>query len=220
MKKLLVIIALIFSSFSLYAQGGDNHWGIQASFDINIPSKIGGRLNGEKLDLFRMGYGGSVGAVYSHWFNDVIFLEPGVSLFYDTYSYRDMIIEDGMTNKSEIDPSLYKLCVRVPLVVGYSYYLLDSLPMRVYTGPELSYSFAGQIRIKNKSLISDSDFNTDLFGKNGFMNPFVFDWKIGLGFDTDFATVCVEAAIGISDVYKDYLKLRENRVSVSVTHYF
>lgn len=213
MKKILIIIALAISAFSANAQGYRS-WGIRAAFDINIPGKLGGRLNGEKLDMFRTGYGGTIGAVYSHWFSDVVFLEPGLSLFYDTYSYKDLIIE-GET-KRESDPSLYKLGVRIPLVIGYSYYLFDSMPMRVYTGPELSYAFAGQIRIKDKSLID----NTNLFGKEGFMNPFDCAWKIGVGFDTDFATVSVEAAIGICDVYKDFLKLRENRVSVSVTHYF
>lgn len=218
MKKLLIIIALILSSFSLYAQYGNNHWGIQASFDINIPSKLGGRLDGEKIDLFRMGYGGSVGAVYSHWFNDVVFLEPGVSLFYDTYSYKNLIIGDGMTNKTESDPSLYKLGVRIPLVVGYSYYLLDTLPMRVYTGPELSYSFAGQVRIKNKSLLED--FDTNLYGKNGFMHPFDFAWKIGIGLDLDLGTVGIDAAFGITDIYKGHLAMRDNRVKIHVTHFF
>lgn len=213
MKKILIIIALAIFAFSAEAQGNGS-WGLRAAFDINIPSKLGGRLNGEKLDMFRTGYGGAIGAVYSHWFSDAAFLEPGLSLFYDTYSYKDLIIE-GET-KRESDPSLYKLGVRIPLVIGYSYYLFDSMPMRVYTGPELSYALAGQIRIKDKSLID----NTNLFGKEGFMNPFDCAWKIGVGFDMDLATVSVEAAIGITDVYKDHLKLRDNRVSVSVTHYF
>lgn len=218
MKKLFVIVALIVSAFSVYAQSGVNCWGIRAAFDINLPSKLGDRLNGEKLDLFRTGYGGTIGAVYSHWFNDAVFLEPGLSLFYDTYSYKDLIIQEPY--QIEEDPSLYKLGVRIPLVIGYAYDLLDILPMRVYTGPELSYAFAGQIRLKNKSIIEDFDFKTDLFGKDGFMNPFDCAWKIGVGFDTEFATICVEAAIGISDIYKDHLKLTENRVTVSVTHCF
>lgn len=217
MKKILAIIVLVISAFSANAQGKGS-WGVRAAFDINIPSKLGGGLNGEKLDLFRTGYGGTIGAVYSHWFNDAVFLEPGLSIFYDTYSCKDLIILGETTRESDL--SLYKLGIRIPLVIGYSYDLFDSMPMRVYTGPELSYSFAGQIRIKNKSIIEDFDFNTDLFGKEGFMNRLDFGWKIGLGFDTDFATISVEAAIGISDVYQNLLKLRDNRVSVLVTHYF
>ncbi len=218
MKRTIVIIALLFSIFSAYAQSGSNSWGIKAAFDINIPSKLGGRINGEKLDLFRIGYGGTIGAVYSHWFNDAIYIEPGASLFYDSYSYKDLIIINETGFEAEKDPSLYKLGVRIPLVVGYSYYLLDTLPMRFYTGPEVSYSFAGQVRIKNKSLAGD--ISTDVFGKNGFMHPFDCAWKIGLGVDTEFATICFEAAIGLTDIYKDNLTLRDNRVAISLTRYF
>ena len=32
----------------------------------------------------------------------------------------------------EENPSLYKLGFRVPVVIGYSYYIKESLPMRVY----------------------------------------------------------------------------------------
>lgn len=218
MKKILVIIALFISTLSSYSQGGDNSWGIRAAFDINIPSKLGGRLNGEKLDLFRIGYGGTVGVVYSHWFNDAVSLEPGVSLFYDTYSYKDLKILDGFNGSTQSDPSLYKFGMRIPLVVGYSYYFLNSLPMRVYTGPELSYSFSGKVRLKDKSHYDN--MGTDLFGKNGFMHPFDCAWKVGIGIDTDIATLCFEAAIGISDIYKDHLTLRDNRVAISVTRYF
>lgn len=215
-----MIIALITITFSGVVKAEENSWGIRAAFDINIPSKVGGRLNGEKLDLFRIGYGGTIGGVYCHYFNDAIFLEPGFSLFYDTYSYKDITIMDGTKYHDEQDPSLYKFGIRIPLVIGYSYYIFDSFPMRVYTGPELSYSFAGQIRFKNKAIAENMDISTDLFGKNGFMNPFDCAWKFGLGFDTEFATICIDTAIGITDIYKDHLKSYDNRVSISVTHYF
>ena len=115
-------------------------------------------------------------------------------------------------------PSLYKLGLRLPLVIGYSYYLVDSFPMRVFTGPELSYAFAGKVNVKDKAL--QDLIETDLFGKNGFMKPLDCAWKIGLGIDFDLATVCVEAALGLTDVYKGPFTLRENRVTISLTHYF
>ncbi|MDE6637323.1 MAG: PorT family protein [Muribaculaceae bacterium] len=217
MKKTLITLVIMISAISSYAQG-DTGWGIRAAFDINIPSKLGGRLNDEKLDLFRTGYGATIGAVYSYWISDFVFLEPGVSLFYDTYAYKDLIISDEKGKTIEEDPSLYKLGVRIPVVIGYSYNLFDNLPMRVYTGPELSYAFSGSVRIKNKALLDGDEFT--LFGKNGFMKPWDCAWKIGLGADFDIATICVEASMGITDIYKDHLSLRDNRVSVSITHYF
>lgn len=214
MKKALVILSLFLASLSAYSQD----WGIRAAFDINIPSKLGGRLNGEKLDLFRVGYGGTLGAVYTHWFNDKIFLEPGASIFYDTYAYKDLLIMDEPEKIIDEEPSIYKVGLRIPLVVGYSYYLTDNLPMRVYTGPELSYAFAGGIHMKNKQLLDD--FDMSLFGKNGFMNHVDCAWKFGIGAEFDIATVCFDVAIGMTDLYKDHLTLRENRVAISVLRYF
>ena len=215
MKKVFIFLSLFF--VILYAQAQE--WGIRAAFDINIPSKLGGRLNGEKLDLFRIGYGGTLGAVYTYWFNDKIFLEPGASLFYDTYSFKDLIIMDEPAGVSETDPSLYKLGLRIPLVIGYSYYLLDDLPMRVFTGPELSYAFAGNVRIKNKQS-PDDDLDLSLFGKKGFMNHVDCAWKIGLGIETQYALISFDVALGLTDLYKDHLTLHDNRVTISLTRYF
>ncbi|MDE7418657.1 MAG: PorT family protein [Muribaculaceae bacterium] len=216
MKKILVIIAFVATAFSVFAQGY-NSWGIRAAFDINMPGKVGLGGNDGKLDDFRMGYGGSIGAAYSYWLSDSFFFEPALSLFYDSYSYNDNIVI-GESMEVSKGPSLYKLGLRLPLVIGYSYYLVDSFPMRVFTGPELSYAFAGKVNVKDKAL--QDLIETDLFGKNGFMKPLDCAWKIGLGIDFDLATVCVEAALGLTDVYKGPFTLRENRVTISLTHYF
>ncbi len=42
MKKILILIALLVSALSSYAQGS---WGIRAAFDINIPGNVGGIPN-------------------------------------------------------------------------------------------------------------------------------------------------------------------------------
>ncbi len=212
MKKILVALVFVISAISSYAQGGSG-WGIRAAFDINMPSKLS--INGVKLLEFRTGYGATVGAVYSHWLSDYVFLEPGLSLYYDSYIFEDIQVDE---NAMAEGPSLYKMGARVPLVIGYSYYLLDSFPMRVYTGPELSCAFAGKINIKDKAL--DGAFRTDIFGKNGLMNRVDCAWKLGLGVDFDIASICVEAAIGMTDVYKGVGKVRDNRVAFSISHYF
>lgn len=212
MKKILIALLLMIAAVSSYAQG-DNGWGIRAAFDINMPSKLS--INGVKTLELHTGYGATVGALYSHWLNDNIFLEPGLSLYYDSYTFEDIQVD---LDKMAEGPSLYKIGARVPLVIGYSYYLVDSFPMRVYTGPELSCAFGGKVNVKDKAL--DGAFRTDLFGKNGLMNRVDCAWKIGLGVDFDIASICVEAAIGMTDVYKGVAKLRDNRVAISLSHYF
>ena len=218
-----VIVALVFMSFfgfEAQAQSGDNMWGVKAAFDINLPSKWGNRLEGSApLDMYRTGFGGAVGAVYYYGFGSSFFLEPGASLFYDSYSFKDLTVTGDTNYPSEYDPSIYKLGVRIPVMVGYSYWLLDALPMRVYTGPELSYAFAGDVRWKNKALVEGGDLG-DLFGKHGHQKRMDLAWKIGVGFDTEYLTIGVEAAIGITDILKERLTCRDNRVSITATHYF
>ena len=219
MKKILILIALLGSALFSYAQGP---WGVRAAFDINIPGRVGGFADIPGVDskvlgeVYRMGYGGTIGVVYDHWLSDIFFLQPGLSLFYDTYSYKNLIIGEDV-DKQENDPSLYKLGIRGPIVIGYSYSLVDVLPMRVYTGPELNYAFAGDIRFKNRDLVGD---DWHLFGKNGEQRRFDIAWKIGLAAEFDIATVGVEAAIGVTDLYPGKLSFRDNRISVSVTRFF
>ncbi len=105
----------------------------------------------------------------------------------------------------------------MPVVIGYSYSLVDVLPMRVYTGPEFNYAFAGDIRFKDRDLVGD---DWHLFGKNGDQRRFDMAWKIGLGAEFDIAIVGVEAAIGVTDLFPGKPSFRDNRVSVSVTHFF
>ncbi len=212
MKKILIALVTLISAVSSFAQG-DNGWGIRAAFDINIPSKLS--IDRTKVDEFRTGYGVTFGAVYSHWLNGSVFLEPGLSLFYDSYSFQDIQVD---VHKVAKGPSLYKLGARIPLVIGYTYYLVDSFPMRVYTGPELSCAFAGKVNVKDKAL--EGIIDTDPFGKNGIMNRVDCAWKIGLGVDFDIASICVEAAMGMTDIYKGPMKCRDNRVAISLTHYF
>ena len=217
MKKLLTAITLLAAATGAAAQD----WGLRAAFDINIPSKIGGRLeDSPDLDMYRTGYGGTIGVVYDHWLSSSIFLQPGLSLFYDTYSYKDLLLTGASGQMLEENPSLYKLGFRVPVVIGYSYYLTESLPMRVYTGPEFSYAFAGDIRFKHRSPEYD---DIHLFGKEsgkGEQRRFDAAWKLGLAADFDLAIVGVEVAVGMTDLYSGHLTFRENRVSVSVSRFF
>lgn len=219
MKKFLTILTILLSAVSSFAQ--DPTWGIRAAFDINIPGKIGGIADTAAGNLlrerYRQGYGGTIGVVYDHWMSSSIFLQPGLSLFYDTYSYKDLIIMDDITGNGEKDPSLYKLGVRVPVVIGYSYNFVDVLPMSVYTGPELSYAFAGDIRFKNRNVLAD---DWHLFGKDGEQRRLDIAWKLGLSADFDLATISVEAALGLTDLCPGKLSFRDNRVTFAITHFF
>ena len=66
--------------------------------------------------------------------------------FYDTYSYKYKGVTITGIDFEESNPTVYKFGIRIPVVVGYSIYLTDRISIAPFTGPEMSYSFAGAIK--------------------------------------------------------------------------
>ena len=77
-RTLSTLILTLFLSITAMAEG---LWGVKASFDINKPGKW--KAGDSSTTLYTSGLGFSVGGVYSHYFNDNLFLEPSLSVFYD-----------------------------------------------------------------------------------------------------------------------------------------
>ena len=154
-RKSVALLALLGAlPFPALAQGP---WGVKASFDINAPGKW--KIDDGSVDMYKSGIGFAAGALYSHYFNDNLYLEPSLSFFYDTYS-TDVVIDESFTQVSQ--PGVYKFGLRLPVVLGYTFDLTDDFAVSVFTGPEVSYSFGGGYRIKDKLLKDELDAR--LFG--------------------------------------------------------
>ncbi len=219
MKRILLLSLIVVLSVKAYAQTEDNTkpiWGIKAAFDINIPGKWHGAAGG--VEMYRIGYGGTLGAVCNIYLGRNFYIEPGISLFYDTYSYKDLIITSSSGIIAEKDPGIYKAGIRIPIVAGYEFSIANRFDMTIFTGPELNYAFTGDVRMKDKSLIYGSEL--PMFGKEGNQRRVDCAWKIGLGFPWNMWTLSWEADIGMTDLLKTGMSFRENRVSVNVTRYF
>lgn len=223
MKWIAAAVALLAPAGTVAAAGNGAEnangpmWGVRGALDLNIP----GRWHGDagSVKMYRNGFGATLGAVCNIPLGrSPFYLEPGVSFFYDTYSY------DGLTvmgaDDSEIhDPGICKLGVRVPVVAGYDFVIAGRLNMTVYTGPELSYAFSGKVKLNDdqKQIVGD-DFDNNIFGRNG-QSRIDCAWKVGVGFPIDNMMVGVDAAIGMTDLLRTPMSFRENRVSVSFTYY-
>lgn len=219
--QLLVTIALLLSGLNLKAYAEEEYtkplFGIKAAVDLNLPGKWHG--DGGSVKWFRHGFGGTLGGVCNVYLGRGFYLEPGVSLFYDTYSYYGFVIPDGAGNHIESDPSIYKLGLRVPVVFGYEINAGERFAMTVFTGPELSYAFAGNTRLKHKNLIDDHHL-LDLFGKHGYQRRVDCAWKVGIGFPADAWYISLDAAFGLTNLLKSDMTFRENRLTLGVTRYF
>ena len=188
-KITLLLLSIITALPSL----ADGLWGVKASFDINAPGKW--HIGETSFANYHSGYGFSAGGVYSHYLTDNFFLEPSLSVFYDTYS-EELVIVEGMGNGT--DPLVYKVGLRLPLVAGYTFDITDTFALSVFTGPELDYAFAGGYRLRDKSL--KDDFDLGLFGNGSNQRRFTCSWKGGIGFPFSDWRVDFEAAFGLSDM--------------------
>ena len=219
MKKFSIIFCILLSSFYIHAQiieQGEHNpiWGVRAAFDVNIPGHV--RINDYNDRMFRAGTGGAIGAVCNIYLGHKFYLEPAVTLFYDTYSYKDLVVAGE--DYEETDPLVYKAGFRIPIVAGYSFSISDRLAIAPFTGPELSYAFAGDIRLHDKDRL-DLEGNL-LFGNIGSQRRVECGWKIGLAFFSGMWSFNIDATIGMSNLMKNGTTFRENRGSVNVTRYF
>ncbi|MDE5642746.1 MAG: PorT family protein [Muribaculaceae bacterium] len=218
MKRIIFILTLL-SSLITYAQNDDNKpiWGVRAAFDVNIPGDWHFKNGGSGVKMYKTGYGATVGAICNLYIGNGFYIEPGASLYYNTYSYDDLIIAEAPDeNALATDPSLYKFGVRIPVMAGYTFGN-DKFSMSVYTGPEVSIALAGKLRLDDS--IDTDAIDTGIFGPNGH-SRFDLAWKIGFSVPFDAWSVGIDAAIGVTDIFRSDVIFRENRVSVSLTRYF
>ncbi len=209
-SALALLILSPLASFAQSSGSSDNpataSWGVKVAFDVNLPGKAHGDAGSVKI--YKKGYGVTAGAVYRHNFNSKFYIEPGASIFYDNYSTDFVIMTpDG---KDESDPSLYKVGLRVPVVGGFTFNVADFFNMSVFTGPELSYAFAGDIRSKY----------AHLFGKDGEQRRIDAAWKVGIGVPYQNVFISLDAAIGMTDLLKSNMTYRDNRLTLSVSYFF
>lgn len=211
-RTALAFLLSLLAAVPVMAQG---LWGAKASLDFNSPGKW--KVGDVSTKINNSGLGFSVGGVYTHYVTDGFFIEPSLSLFYDTYSC-DFIIQADESASLE-KPRTCKWGLRLPLVVGYTFDITDTFALSVFTGPELDYAFAGGYRFKDKTL-QDLLGNT-LFGKeDGVQRRFSCSWKGGIGFPLSDWRFDLEAVVGLSDIIQGAPSQKENRFSLSILRYF
>lgn len=168
--------------------------------------------------MFRKGTGGAIGAVCNILVANHFYVEPAVSLFYDTYSYDELVFSGDGNDYQESDPRVYKVGIRIPIVAGYSIGISDRLSIAPYTGPEISYAFAGDIKFHDEDRLNLEGFA--LFGKNGMQRRINCGWKIGVAFFFDKWSFNIDGTIGMTNLMTRGMKFHENRGTVSLTRYF
>ena len=190
-------------------------FGVLNSVDAELPSKW--HRDRGSVTMFRPGYGFTVGGVSNIYLEKNFYFEPGISFAYSQYRYKDIAFSDSEGVIWETDPKIYKWSFQIPLVVGYTIDISDIYSLNVFTGPQVRYAFAGGISFRNKELAEEADEYVNLW--NG-QRRFDLSWKVGVGIPINNFQIYLEANLGITDLLKNDMSFRENRVGIGVTYYF
>lgn len=211
-----IITALVLCCFCPRAAAQNDNdviWGLKAAVDIELPGKWHGK--NISVPMYSAGSGFQIGGVSNIYLGRGFYFEPGLSLFYTQYCYKDLVIMGAESEPVGKDPKLYKWGVELPLVFGYTFDFTERFSLNVYTGPQLRYAFAGKIVTKGIPDELTGDF--DLWAGQ---RRFDCSWKIGVGFPINNINFAIEADLGVTDLHKGQVSFREHRLGAALTYYF
>ncbi len=197
MKKLTTFVLMVVMGVGAYAQEEEDtevkrgQWSVGFSLDLCSPSEVS--MDDGSETVFKEGWGLSVGGFYNvslgktrKWF-----IEPGVKLYYTTYSSRDGAVSGG--DKLKLD----KFGVRVPIHAGYRFRLGEQLNLAVFTGPVFDLGIAGREKIEG------SRYNASVlpFGDKGDFKRFNFLWSLGAAIEYGCHSFGMELNMGCVNMY-------------------
>ncbi|MCM1348209.1 MAG: PorT family protein [Firmicutes bacterium] len=223
MKKVVLFIALVLGlASSRQAVGAGPRWGARVSYELACPGdvKFNKMLKG---DVFGNNSGLSFGVVYNMpmFFN--LYFEPGLSLYYNTYSMNKDAVNGAFASDPELaglkasSASVRMWGLRLPLNVGYKFTVLPALQLSLFTGPEFCLGLSAKSHLKVSSLtVSESEY-----GKDGPLNRPDVKWRFGVGATfMDHFYGAVSGAVGMCDQVKDDYKMKSNLFDITVGYNF
>lgn len=184
------------------------YFGIRAGLDIACPGDV--KSDGIGIDGYKNGAGFHAGAIYNLPVVANFYVEPGLSIYYNTYSYNKDIL-DALDVSSA---SVRKFGFRIPVMAGYRFDFTPDISLHVFTGPELEIGCTAKAHG-----ISGSE---SLYGDNGNMNRINCLWDFGVALSYQKFQIGFTGGIGMVNMIKDEpdVTFHENRVSISLGYNF
>lgn len=229
MKKTILIIALLLSAFTgIKAQSVYNNpdnrprWGVRLGYELACPGdiKFDRLFKGEVLGN---GSGFNLGVVYNLPVIYNFYFEPGVTLYYNTYSLNKDFVNAALDEVTETtglrasSASVRMWGLRLPVIGGYRFDVLDNLGISVFTGPEFALGLSAKSNIKVGSLsLTDSEY-----GDDGMLNRPDIKWRFGVGatFSDNFH-ISLSGAVGLCDQAKGDASMHSNLFDITVGYNF
>ena len=182
-----------------------SRFGVRVNYELACPTNISVEGAKGSESIFGNGSGFSVEGIYNMpvWKN--LYFEPGVGIYYNTFSVDNELIKSGLFGELT-GGSARQWGLRIPLNFGYRFDLLDWLSLSFFTGPEINISFSGRTHFSyDKYSVSGP-----LFGKDGYLNRADIKWRFGVGaiFNQRY-TLGISGAVGMCDSARDFLTLAD-----------
>lgn len=235
MKKIIlaiIVAATAFGNAKAYdifnSKANHSYFGIRASYELACPSDID--INAvDKKEIFGNSSGVSLGLIYNMpiWKN--LYFEPGITLYYNTYSINKAHVSKELDEYSQLvhpslnqqlalkEASLRQFGFRIPLMLGYHFDLIPSLRLSVFTGPEITLG----LYAKNYYTLSGFDVAKEAYGKGGNLNRFDFKWRFGVGATfLDRYYAAISGSAGICDTYKGSYTMHSNIFDITLGYNF
>ncbi len=222
MKKLLVsIIFVVAVSMSAFAQNAivnnpnnKAYFGIRVGGEVTCPGMISAHNVGIKC--FKNGGGVEFGGIYNIPVVANFYIEPGLKLYYDTYSLKKEFVGALQDDIIFNSLSLKKFGMRIPVMAGYHFDFTNDIKVSIFTGPELEVGFSAKGVIKGYNI----EMSENLYGENGVMNRVNVLWGIGAGVSYQHFHFSVNGGFGMLNMLDTCEKFHENRVTFSVGYNF
>lgn len=220
MKRFLVGLMITAASASVASaqnyliENPENRPYFGARIGMDITATPGSAL----YSNYNNGLGVSFGAVYNIPVYKNLYVEPGLSIFYDTFKetigYID--VEHDVAFPSQFNRSTRNFGFRIPLLAGYHFDFTDQVQIAPFTGPQLNLSLYAHDHFPD---YIDAESHS-LFGEYGFKHVDL-QWVIGASVTYDRFVFTASGAFGITrmSAYGDD-KLRRNTCTLSVGYNF
>ncbi len=217
MKKYLVsVILVVLACVSMTAQNSivnnpnnKAYFGLRIGGDVTCPGDI--TADNVGVSVFNVGGGVEFGGIYNIPVVANFYIEPGLKLYYDTYSLKKDFLDDNSSC------SIRKFGMRVPVMAGYHFDFTDDIKVSVFTGPELEVGFLAKGHVKSGNVSASES----VYGDDGGMNRVNLLWGIGAGITYQHFYFGVNGGIGMLNMMDvPDVKFHENRVTFSLGYNF
>lgn len=187
-------------------------------FGVRLGIDITATPGNSDFSSYSNGTGFSLTGIYNIPIYKNLFFEPGIGMFYDTFS-ENIFTNDPNTVVDmpvQISRSFRNFGFRVPLYAGYHFDFTDDIQIAVFTGPQINLSLYAHDHIDKKYGYD----NHSLFGQYGFKH---MDLQWGLGASVTYNQIVFSAtgAFGMTRVYDyGFDRIRRNTCTIALGYNF